>query len=119
MGIDVSAYGFYGVHVPSDLWTERYAEAEGEKVSSVIRAVKEHVPDVCYLTAGAYDRHMLFLCTSARGEDVEAEMGKFITGARHSRAALAEWDRQIQRVADAMGYGSLGQPGWITVASET
>lgn len=114
MGFDNSTYHFYGLHVPSELWTEYTASQEGEKTDAVIRALREHMPNVAWLSAGDYDRDHLFLVIDQPGVSSEVRLGTFrlVTG---DQLTNCNWDKQLRYLADAMGYGSanVGQPGWI------
>ena len=115
MGYRTSAYHFYGIHVPADQWVEDdHPVAEGERIDMIVRALAQDARDIGYVTAGDYDRDMLFLVASGDDDDLEVELGTFrcVSG---DQAARPEWDHRLRRVADAMGYELPGEPGWITV----
>lgn len=114
MGMSTSAYHFYGVNVPADQWLERWASAEGERLDVAISAVKDQAPDVGWLTAGGYDRDMLFLCIRQEGVSTEVELGTFKV-VRPSVSPDPGWDAQLLAVVQSMGYRQTGAPGWITV----
>lgn len=118
MGTDISAYHVYGVHVPDEQWIERAAPYEGEKIETVLKRLKDVAPDVSYLTAGAYDRDMLFLCIHEPDVPSEVRIGSFRI-VRRAWTTGDIWDAQLKAVADAMGYKDLGEPGWITVPDES
>lgn len=113
MGMSTSAYHFYGVNVPADQWLERWASAEGERLDVAISAVKDQAPEVGWLSAGDYDRDMLFLCIRQEGVSAEVPLGEFLVGG--SRAEDLGWDAQLLAVVQSMGYRQTGIPGWITV----
>lgn len=114
MGFSTSAYHFYGVHVPKREWTEHWAGAEGERLDSVIAAVKDLAPDVGHITAGGFDTDMLFLTIIQPGVSRVVPLGEFRT-VEHSNARDLGWDAQLQFVVETMGYDLQGTPGWITV----
>lgn len=113
MGMSTSAYHFYGVNIPADQWLERWAGAEGELIDVAINAVKADAPDVGYITAGDYDRDMLFLCIR-QGGSVEVELGTFKV-VRPSALPDPGWDAQLLAVVQSLGYQQTSEPGWITV----
>lgn len=118
MGYEHSTYHFYGVNVPKEQWTHRWAEGEAELVQQVLRAVSDIAPDVACLTAGDYGDDMLFLGVHRPGVSFRIPLGKFQT-VNHSNARDLGWDAQLMVVADTMGYGDLDRPGWIVCPDVT
>ena len=112
MGFDHSTYHFYGVNVPKEQWTHRWAEGESELVHEVLRAVSDIAPDAACLTAGPYDGDMLFLGIHRPGDSDRVALGKFQI-VNYSNARDLGWDAQLMAVADTMGYKDLDRPGWI------
>lgn len=115
MGMQYSAYHFYGVHVPNQQWQVDHAWGEGERVSKVIRDLDlgDKSAKVGWLAAGGYDRDMLFLLIDIEGLDAEVKPGEFRLSP--NRDTPLNWDLALRMVADAAGYTGLSSPGWITV----
>lgn len=112
MGMIQSAYYFYGVHIPTHEWTDQWVDAESERLDPVIRAVKDLAPDVRHLTAGDYDRDMLFLVIHRPGFLTEIPLGEFAKIVPEKSRDLG-WDAQLTAVVKAMGYRDVDRPGWI------
>lgn len=112
MGYYQSAYAFYGIHIPSDQWTEGYAGAEGEKIDSILRALGNKVKYVGHLSAGQYDNDRLFLVASHKDESLEVELGEY---RRFTADVHEHWALELVCVAQAMGYTDLEEPSWIVV----
>lgn len=125
MGFSHGTYVAYGVHVPQDKWHKDsgYAGAEGERIDGVIREVGLNGTDVGHMSAGSYDRDQLFLvCSPPYVHDkpethVEIELGSFrvYRASWFSTSRCLTWNGYLKKVADAAGYGDLGEPGWIVV----
>lgn len=112
MGYSTSARYFYGVHIPTHEWTDRWADAEGERLDPVIHAVADLAPDVMHLTAGEYDQDMLFLVIHRPGFLTEVPIGEFVKIVSEKSRDLG-WDAQLTAVVQAMGYKDVDSPGWI------
>ena len=114
MGFTTDAYHFYGVHVPKDQWMEHWANAEGERLDSVIHAVRADAPDVGHVTAGKYDEDMLFLAVVPKGTSIRIPLGDFrsVNGGTETDPS---WNDQLLHVVKAIGYRRTSPPGWITV----
>lgn len=112
MGMTTSARYFYGVHIPTHEWANQWANAEGERLDPVIRAVRDLAPNVMHLTAGDYDRDMLFLVIHRPGFLTEIPVGEFAKIVPEKSRDLG-WDAQIAAVVQAMGYSDVDRPGWI------
>ncbi len=105
MGMYHSTYFAYGVHIPD-------MRGDIEELLQTARATID-APDVGYLSAGNYDRDMTFLVTECE----EVALGKFetVTPQVESAARYAEWNRQLQAAAAALGVKPLTGPAWIVV----
>lgn len=114
MGTSTSAYHFYGMHVPNAEWTDGWASGEGERVDKVVKLLGAEAASVGHLTAGDYDLDMLFLCIDQTGVSIEVNLGTFRL-VRGTELAAVGWDTRLRRVAEAMGYVNVSEPGWITV----
>lgn len=116
MGMSTSAYHFYGMHVPQGQWTLGHISAEMDMIDRVIKAVKQDAPDVCHISAGDYDRDMLFLAIDEEDVSSEVKLGQFRL-VTDQNVQNPWWNDQLATVAHAMGYesGCTGEPGWITV----
>lgn len=105
MGMDYSAYHFYGVHVPREQWVGGYnAWSEGERLDPVIKdlGLGDGSVSVGWITAGDYDRDMLFLCVDIKGLDFEVRLGEY--RASPQLPAEVNWNMALRLVADA-AYG--------------
>lgn len=118
MGYSYRAYHFYGVHVPSDQWTEDYAAGEGDRIDGVISGLgfSTRGTKVGHLSAGKYDQDMFFLLIDIYGLDTEVDLGEYRVSMPPA-AVPREWDQALTAVAKAAGYTGLARPGWITVPS--
>lgn len=110
MGMYHSTYFAYGIHIPVDgpAWSET------DRIDTELAAVKDLCPDVGHLTAGDYDRDMLFLVT----ESDEIELGKYGRATTATPEQRADWDRQLANAVDHLGYGHLRDleaPGWLCI----
>lgn len=127
MGIDVTTYVAYGVHVPSD----RYQGSAWNQTDLIDEARKsiETPPHVSlgHLTAGSYERDELFLCCSRPYDrddplthaDVELGTHRVYPASWFSSVERREWDHYLKLLIDELGYGDLGEPGWIVVPDES
>ena len=118
MGYSTSAYAFYGVHIPRELWTEGHVAAEADVVQAVLAANRETLPDVGYLMAGDYDRDMLFLTAGvASDESVEVELGSFRRYEAVNSHRLMKLTGQLNKAAQLLGYDvlELDPPAYIVV----
>jgi hypothetical protein len=116
MGFSYGAYFVYGVHVPADRFPDRHVWAEAERLDGVIRELG-HLTNsfgLSHLTAGDYDRDMLFLCIDIPGVDSEVSLGSF-SRAMPTAAVPKVWDDALKLLARAAGYGDLGEPAWTVV----
>lgn len=122
MGFWKSTYHFYGVHVPQDRWVTAWAAAEGDRADKVISELELSSLDylVSHIAAGAYDKHMFFLTVGPRGESVQVNLGEFRSVPVGGYDVDAErWNDALRTLAEALGYGELDTPGWITVPDES
>ncbi|AMD42747.1 hypothetical protein SEA_XKCD426_6 [Streptomyces phage Xkcd426] len=114
MGFSHSTYHFFGVHVPPKAYQTDHIQRESEWLDGVIR----HTPGLNgtglgHLTAGDYDRDMLFLCVVPDGVSCEVELGQF---GRATREAFSpEWNQLLRQLAEAAGYSDLDAPAWLVV----
>ncbi|WP_424862121.1 hypothetical protein [Streptomyces sp. MMS24-I29] len=110
MGFHHSTYFAYGLRIP----TAAHPWAETDRIDTALATVKFLCPDVGHLTAGAYDRDMLFLVT----ECDEVGLGTYGRATTATAEQRADWDRQLAQAVDHLGYGhirDLDAPGWICV----
>ena len=122
MGFYKSTYHFYGVHVPKDRWVKAWAAAEGDRADKVIKNLGLNGPDcsVGHVSAGAYDRDMFFLAVGPRDRSVTVDLGEFRSVPVGGYDVDAErWNDVLRTLAEALGYGELDTPGWITVPDES
>jgi hypothetical protein len=110
MGYYHSTYFAYGLRIPIDAhpWTET------DRIDAELATLKAECPDVGHLTAGDYDRDMLFLVT----ESDEIALGKYGRAMSATPEKCADWDRQLRNAVDQLGYGhlrDLEEPGWICI----
>lgn len=115
-----TAFHFYGMHVPASQYKGRHVYDEAERLDALIQdlALGDKSTGVGHITAGAYDRDMLFLCIDIYGLDADVELGSFRTSAIDI-GVRSEWDKALKILADAAGYKGLMQPNWITVPDES
>lgn len=115
MGMYYSTYNVYGVHVPQDQWVEGWAPHEGERLSPIIKelGIGNKSIRVSWLSAGDYDRDMLFICMDITGMESQVEMGEYRLNP--TIPDMGNWDIALRTVAEAAGYQDLGPCGWITV----
>ncbi|MFJ2909378.1 hypothetical protein ACIO8F_08070 [Streptomyces sp. NPDC087228] len=110
MGMYHSTYFAYGLHIPTDA----HPWEETDRIDTELAAVKNRCPDVGHLTAGGYDRDMLFLVT----ECDEISLGKYGRATTATAEQRADWDRQLANAVEHLGYGhirDLEAPGWLSV----
>jgi hypothetical protein len=110
MGMYHSAYFAYGIHIP----TAESAWAEGDRIDTELANHKDRCPNVGHLTAGDYDRDMLFLVTKSD----EIRLGDYGRASTATAEQRANWDLQLANAIQALGYGDLPDleaPGWICV----
>ncbi|MEU2120023.1 hypothetical protein ABZ567_31300 [Streptomyces sp. NPDC016459] len=110
MGMYHSTYFAYGLRIPLDVhpWTET------DRIDAELGAVKSQCPDVGHLSAGDYDRDMLFLVTQSD----EIALGEYGRAALATPEQRADWDRQLRTAVDHLGYGhpqDLEEPGWLCI----
>ncbi|MFJ4703166.1 hypothetical protein ACIP5N_33950 [Streptomyces sp. NPDC088768] len=109
MGYYHSTYFAYGVHIPTD----SSAWEEEERITEVLKPLKDRCPDVRTLSAGDYDRNMLFLVT----ESTEIDLGDYGRTSSATAEQHAAWDAQLAAAVEALGYGDrrLEAAGWLCV----
>ncbi|MGW4388228.1 hypothetical protein [Streptomyces sp. NPDC004685] len=110
MGMYHSAYFAYGLRIP----IEGHAWEEAERLDPELQKLKERCPDVGYLTAGDYDRDMVFLTAQC----TEVELGEYGRASLATREQCAAWDAQLANAVHDLGYADrpgLEAPGWICV----
>ena len=113
MGMDHSTYHAFGVHVPEAQYQTGHIQSEGEWLDAVIRHAEGLDNRLLgYLTAGDYDRDMLFLTASEDGEHLETELGKFSVLSHVDTEGRAD---VIKALAEAAGYTGLAEPGWLVI----
>lgn len=123
MGFDHSTYVGYGVHVPSDRY-EGYADDESERIDAFLRSFS--TPDharVGHLTAGGYDRNELFIICGPKYDpknplthsEVELGTHRKFPASWFLNYERREWDTYLRQVVSALGYGDLGEPGWLVI----
>ena len=110
MGYYHSTYFAYGLRIPIDAhpWTET------DRIDTELAEIKDVAPDVGHLTAGDYDRDMLFLVTQCD----EIALGKYGRATDATPEQRADWDRQLANAVDHLGYGHLRDleaPGWLSI----
>lgn len=124
MSTEITAYHFYGVHIPDDLIVGGAAVwEEAERLDEVIKdqglGSRHGSVSVGHLSAGAYDRNELFLCMSLKGLSGEVRIGE-------QRRAVQlpdtrNWDLALRLVAESAGYdwAKLLPPCWMVVVDES
>ena len=110
MGMYHSTYFAYGLRIPigAHPWTET------DRLDAELAKLKDRCPDVGHLTAGDYDRDMLFLVT----ESDEIALGKYGRATVATAEQRADWDRQLANAVHHLGYGQLPDleaPGWLCI----
>ncbi|MFF1686062.1 hypothetical protein [Streptomyces sp. NPDC058254] len=110
MGYYHSTYFAYGLRIPVDA----HPWAETDRIDEELKAVRDQCPDVGHLTAGDYDRDMLFLVTKSNRVDL-GEYGRASSATPEQRA---DWGRQLANAVDHLGYGhirDLDAPSWLCI----
>lgn len=107
MGMYHSTYFAYGFQIPT------VGMVDLEDLDTQLQRHKEqHGGDVGYLSAGDYDRDMVFLTT----ECTEVDLGKFeiVTPQTHSPEQYETWNKALRAAAQSLGVVPRA-PGWIVV----
>lgn len=110
MGYYQSAYFAYGLHIPVD----GPAWQESERIDTELQKLKPRCPDIGFLTAGDYDRDMVFLVTKSD----EVQLGSYGRGSESTAEQRASWDAQLAAAVHALGLGEtpdLEPPGWLCI----
>lgn len=116
MGMYQSTYHAFGVHVPRYLYEPGGPWTETERLDELIAELGLGDTGLGHLTAGNYDRDELFLVVVRDGEDCEVKLGSFAI--RRPKPFTHNQDPRpglIARLAEAAGYGDLGEPGWLVI----
>lgn len=118
MGFSHEAYVAYGVRVPVHPYHyDDTGRSPGEQVDQALSVptVRDFCPDVGHLEAGDYDRDQFFIVTKCDS----ATLGEY-TRITYDGHDTADWNRQIQRLIEIMGwdrlYPDLEPPAWFVVA---
>jgi hypothetical protein len=114
MGSTQSTYCFFGLHVPEDQYQTDHQQRETEYIDAMIR----HTPKLQgrglgHVTAGDYDRDMLFLAVTDKDWRIEVPLGEFHVFDR--RSYRPEWAHALAELVNALGYNPPGPPGWVVV----
>jgi hypothetical protein len=113
MGFSHSTYHGFGVHVPREQYQTGHIQSEEEWLDAVINHTEGLDGQLLgHLSAGQYDRDELFLIASGPGETLEVELGSFMVLSEVDVTGRAE---AIKALAEAAGYTSLAEPGWLIV----
>lgn len=110
MGMYHSTYFAYGLHIPTD----EPAWRETDRIDEELKQHKERCPDVGHLSAGDYDRDMVFLVTVSQ----EIELGEYGHVNHATAEDRANWDAQLANAVHALGYSelpNLAAPGWLCI----
>jgi hypothetical protein len=109
MGYYQSAYFAYGLRIPVD----GPAWQESDRLDAELQKLKDRCPEVGYLTAGDYDRDMVFLVTKSD----EISLGKYGRGSETTPEQRASWDAQLAHAVHALGLADadLEPPGWLCI----
>ncbi|QBZ73491.1 hypothetical protein SEA_MISCHIEF19_6 [Streptomyces phage Mischief19] len=121
MGFSHSTYYGYGVHVPTERFVaeHKHTWAETDRIDEGGLLSHPGTERIGHLSAGDYDRDMLFLVASDPGDEHEVKLGSFVTLQPHTKAhSLPVWDEQLRVAWERCGYGPGGdmpEPGWLVV----
>jgi hypothetical protein len=110
MGMYHSTYFAYGLHIPTDA----HPRTETDRIDAALATVKNRCPDVGHLTAGDYDRDMLFLVT----ESDEISLGQYGHGLEATPEQIANWGHQLAFAVHHLGYDQLPglkAPDWLCI----
>ena len=113
-----STYHAFGVHVPEDKFVTMHAYQETEWLDGLINHTTAlRGTGVGHLSAGNYDRDMLFLVVVPEDESCQVDLGEFKLSPAMPLdfEQIEEWTSLIQQLAELAGYGDLGTPGWLTI----
>jgi hypothetical protein len=116
MGMIYSTYHFYGAHVPADEWYCDHAWFEADRLRGVLKSLglKDSTASLGVLTAGNYDRDMLFLIIRIKELSPVVQLGEFRLS--QQLPVLPQWDRALSLAATAADYDpSKLVFGWVTV----
>jgi len=116
MGMIYSAYHFYGAYVPADEWYCDHPWFEAERLRGVLEFLdmKDRIASVDVLTAGDYDRDMLFLIIRIEELSPVVQLGEFRLA--QPLPVLPQWDRALTLAATAADYDIRKLVfGWNTV----
>lgn len=116
MGFVHGTYHFYGAHVPREWWSETHPWDEATRVTSLVQdlGVGDKSVQLGALSAGDYDRDMLFLTVRVNGLSLQVGLGEFRLSPQ--LPVQHQWDTALRILAAEAGYppGKL-VCGWITV----
>lgn len=112
---------FYGVRVPDDTdWTpleEDPGQCRNNGGDEVLRPEIYH-DKMGYLTAGAYNRNMVFLALNWK----HIEPGEYVlhdgVHAVAPKFLRDRWNDDLRALADRLGLEIIDGPGWLTMPDE-